>query len=209
VTAVTYSGYLRLTELLSLQHPRTPADRPEVRDSERLFIVVHQASEILLTQELADLRQIAATGCRHSSFAVRVERVAALVDTLVAHLALLRGALPAADFLMFRDRLGTAALPAADFLMFRDRLGTASGAQSAQFQQLFRLTEFVVTANAGDHQRVARLAAAVRRWRSTHLEMVADMIGDRRGTGDTAGARYLAHRLAESSLADSPLGARS
>ncbi|MFC0431932.1 tryptophan 2,3-dioxygenase family protein [Kutzneria buriramensis] len=192
MTAVTYSGYLRLTELLSLQQPRTPADRPEVRDSERLFIVVHQASEILLSQALADLRQIVATGCRHASFAQRVERVTWLVDTLVAHLALLRGALPSEDFLVFRDRLGT-----------------ASGAQSVQFQQLFRLTDVVVTANderhaASDHQRVARLAAAVRRWRTTHLEMVADMIGNRRGTGDTAGVRYLAHQMT-----NSPLGARS
>jgi len=31
--------------------------------------------------------------------------------------------------------------------------------------------------------------------------MVADMIGNRRGTGDTAGARYLAHRLTDSPLA--------
>lgn len=184
MTAMTYSGYLRLTELLSLQDPRTPVDQPEVRDSERLFIVVHQASEILLSQALADLRQIVATGCRHGSFAYRVERVAALVDTLVEHLVLLRGALPAADFLGFRHRLGT-----------------ASGAQSVQFQQLFELTEVVVAANVPDRKRVDRLAAAVRRWRRTHLEMVADMIGNRRGTGDTAGARYLAHRLTDSPLA--------
>jgi tryptophan 2,3-dioxygenase len=189
---MTYSGYLRLTELLSLQHPRTPADRPEVRDSERLFIVVHQASEILLSQALADLGQIVATGCGHSSFAQRVERVTCLVDTLVEHLVLLRRALPQQDFLDFRDGLGT-----------------ASGAQSAQFQQLFRLTEDVVAAHdehsaASDRRRVARLAAAVRRWRTTHLEMVADMIGNRRGTGDTAGVGYLARRMT-----DSPLGAHS
>ena len=192
MTAVTYSGYLRLTELLSLQQPRTPADRPEVRDSERLFIVVHQASETLLSLALADLRQIVATGCEHSSFAHRIERATAVVDTLVEHLALLRDALPAADFLAFRDQLGS-----------------ASGAQSAQFQQLFRLTEYVVMANdergaAADHHRVARLTDAVRRWRGTHLEMVAAMIGNRRGTGDTTGARYLAHRIT-----DAPLGARS
>ena len=48
---VTYPSYLRLGELLSLQHPRSKPEHPD----ELLFIVVHQASELWLKVLLHEL----------------------------------------------------------------------------------------------------------------------------------------------------------
>jgi tryptophan 2,3-dioxygenase len=49
---------------------------------------------------------------------------------------------------------------------------------------------------AGAHASVAaameRFEAAVFKWRKTHHSLASHMLGDRRGTGDTAGVRYLA-----------------
>src|SRR5437763_8613477 len=123
MTAMTYSRYLHLPELLSLQQPLTPVDQPEVRASERLFITVHQASETLLSQALADLRYICENRCDEGCFRSRVKRATRLIDALESHLRLLRDTLRRQDFLDFRDRLGT-----------------ASGVQSAQFHELFALT---------------------------------------------------------------------
>jgi tryptophan 2,3-dioxygenase len=183
MTGTTYATYLHLDELLSLQHPLTSAERQDVYDSERLFIVVHQASETLLSQVLVDLRHIAANQCGQRCFAHRAERAARLIDALEGQLTLLRHTL-------HRE----------DFLRFRDGFGTASGLQSEQFRELFALTEHVTRRGAGHRLPVEprqrdELSAAVRRWRYTHLELVDHMIGSLPGTGDTSGVRYLASRL--------------
>ncbi|MGP3948819.1 tryptophan 2,3-dioxygenase family protein [Streptomyces sp. 7N604] len=183
MTGTTYATYLHLDELLALQHPLTPAERQDVHDSERLFIVVHQASETLLSQVLVDLRHIAANQCGQRCFAHRAERATRLIDALEGQLTLLRHTL---------DR--------EDFLRFRDKFGTASGLQSEQFRELFALTERVTTRGAGHPLPVGprqrdELSASVRRWRYTHLELVDHMIGSSPGTGDTSGIRYLASRL--------------
>jgi tryptophan 2,3-dioxygenase len=189
LTSTTYSKYLRLKELLSLQHPLTPPDQQEVHDSERLFIVVHQVSEVLLGQALTDLRHVAADRCGERCFARRAERARHLIDALEEQVALLHRALDPRDFLRFRDRFGS-----------------ASGLQSAQFHELFRLTE-QLSSKGGHHdalerRQVAELRAAVRRWRSSHLKMVEHMIGDQPGSGDTSGVRYLERRLNASSHDD-------
>jgi tryptophan 2,3-dioxygenase len=41
-----------------------------------------------------------------------------------------------------------------------------------------------------------RFASALLKWRRTHRSIAARMLGDRRGTGDTAGQAYLAHGMA-------------
>lgn len=183
MTGMTYATYLHLDELLSLQHPLSPAGRQDEYDSERLFIVVHQSSEALLSQVLVDLRHIAADRCGQRCFAHRAERAARLIDALEGQLTLLRHTLKREDFLRFRDRIGT-----------------ASGLQSEQFHELFALTERLMPGGAGhllpvDDRRRDGLSAAVRRWRRTHLELVEYMIGDLPGTAKTSGVRYLASRL--------------
>ncbi|RAJ69913.1 tryptophan 2,3-dioxygenase [Streptomyces sp. Amel2xB2] len=192
MTVTTYATYLHLDELLSLQRPMTPAEEQDLSDSERLFIVVHQASETLLSQVLVDLRHIEAGCCRERCYAYRTERAIRLIDSLDGQLTLLRRTLRREDFLLFRDRFGT-----------------ASGLQSEQFSELFDLTDRLTAPDgdlAGDltgdgaerpvrHSRLDALREAVQRWRRTHLELVEHMLGDRTGTGETSGVRFLRDRL--------------
>jgi tryptophan 2,3-dioxygenase len=177
---MTYAKYLRLKQLLSLQVPLTPADQRDLADSERLFIVVHQASETLLSQVLIDLRHIEANDCGQRCGTHRARRAISLINALESHLTLLR-----------------ATLRPDEFLRFRDRFGTASGLQSAQFHEMFALTDRLA---AEDHAPVDRrlvdgLRDAVVRWRTTHLQLVEYMLGDLPGTGNTSGARYLTRQL--------------
>ncbi|WP_157357647.1 tryptophan 2,3-dioxygenase family protein [Amycolatopsis nigrescens] len=189
---MTYSRYLHLKELLALQHPLTPPEQEDLCDSERLFIVVHQASEILLGQALTDLRHLEANQCGARCFRYRAERATRLIDALEGHLTLLRQTLDPADFLRFRDLFGT-----------------ASGMQSAQFHELFELTERLPAMDIG-HSAATELRDAVRRWRRTHLQLVQYMIGNQPGSGETSGLRYLARRLngkASGEIAGCPVGA--
>ncbi|AOS64501.1 tryptophan 2,3-dioxygenase family protein [Actinoalloteichus hymeniacidonis] len=188
MTAMTYPRYLHLAELLSLQHPLTAPLEQDLHDNERLFISVHQMSELLLSQVLVDLRHIKENRCTARCFAHRADRATLMVESLEAHLTLLRETLR----------------PEA-FLMFRDRFGSASGLQSAQFQELFRLTDRLETRESSlplEPHRLARLRTAITHWRRTHLGLVKYMIGDLPGSGDTDGVRFLAKRLAGSSLDD-------
>jgi len=190
MTGMTYATYLHLDELLSLQHPLTPVKLQDEYDNERLFIVVHQSSETLLSQALVDLRHIWADQCGQRCFAHRAERVTRLIDALEGQLTLLRHTLKPEDFMRFRDRIGT-----------------ASGLQSEQFHELFALTECLMPGGTGhllplEPRQRDGLGAAVRRWRRTHLELVEHMIGDLPGTAETSGIRYLASRLNGTSQAE-------
>ncbi|MET2718076.1 tryptophan 2,3-dioxygenase family protein [Streptomyces harbinensis] len=176
MTSPTYATYLRLDELLALQVPLTPREQRDLSDSERLFIVVHQASETLLSQVLVDLRHLDAGPCGPACRAHRTDRAVRLIGALEGQLTLLRRTLRREDFLAFRDRFGT-----------------ASGLQSEQFRELFALTARLTGHPDGD--RSGALDAAVRRWRATHLDLVAHMLGDEPGTGATSGRRFLASRL--------------
>ncbi|WP_257902564.1 tryptophan 2,3-dioxygenase family protein [Saccharothrix obliqua] len=166
---MTYARYLRLPDLLSLQHPLTPPDDHAARDAERLFIVVHQASEVLLGQALVDLRRVAADRPGAPGRDHRRERAVRFVDALTDHLRLLRKTLRREDFAAFRHRFGG-----------------ASGMQSRQFHELFRLA---------DRLDLPELRSAVRNWRTVHLSLVRHMIGDQPGSGDTSGVEYLARKL--------------
>jgi tryptophan 2,3-dioxygenase len=115
---LTYADYLRLPELLGQQRPRTR------EHDELLFITVHQACELWFRQILAEL-----AGARDDMRAgetylprLRLRRCGTIERMLAAHF----------------DVVDTMAPP--DFLRFRDALGTASGAQSAQFHQIERLS---------------------------------------------------------------------
>lgn len=183
MSSPTYASYLRLDELLSLQQPLTPAEQRDLSDSERLFIVVHQASETLLSQALVDLRHLEPAPCGQQCFTDRVERAVRLTDALTGQLTLLRHALRREDFLRFRDRFGT-----------------ASGLDSEQFRELFTRVRRLTRNGAEDRtpqeaRLLGELDDAVRRWRSTHLEMVRHMLGELPGTGQTSGAGFLAARL--------------
>jgi len=116
VDLLTYGGYLKLPELLSLQHLLSD---PPVHD-ELLFIVVHQAYELWFKQIVFELESV-----RDRLFAGDTERarhyltrVHAIERVLIEHIEVLETMSPQ------------------DFLAFRDHLAPASGFQSAQFREI-------------------------------------------------------------------------
>jgi tryptophan 2,3-dioxygenase len=113
---VTYSSYLRLEELLSLQHPRSePAEHDEM-----LFIVIHQVYELWFKLLLHELDRCKAELSGNDLFGAiaRFKRLRTVLKTLVGQLDILETMTPTS------------------FLAFRDRLDTASGFQSAQFRAM-------------------------------------------------------------------------
>ncbi|MFM9085118.1 MAG: tryptophan 2,3-dioxygenase [Acidimicrobiia bacterium] len=114
--AVSYSSYLRLDELLGLQHPRS--EGPE--HDEMLFIVIHQTYELWfksILHELARAQRTLGAGDVHASLAT-LGRVRTILKVLVAQVDILETMTPL------------------QFLTFRDRLDASSGFQSAQFREM-------------------------------------------------------------------------
>ena len=114
--ALDYGSYVRVDDLLALQHPRSRPEHPD----ELLFIVVHQASELWFKVILHEIDAlVAALERRETMFAVlAVRRLNALVRIVSAHLSALD------------------TLPPQRFAQFRGYLGTSSGSQSAQFRAI-------------------------------------------------------------------------
>jgi tryptophan 2,3-dioxygenase len=114
--AVTYSSYLKLDELLSLQHPRS--DRPE--HDELLFIVIHQVYELWFKQLLHEfdrVRYLLEHDEPHRGQHT-LKRILTILKVMVAQLDILETMTPL------------------EFLSFRQRLEAASGFQSDQFRQI-------------------------------------------------------------------------
>ncbi|MDP3857388.1 MAG: tryptophan 2,3-dioxygenase family protein [Stagnimonas sp.] len=117
---VTYSSYLQLEALLSLQQPLS--EGPE--HDETLFIVIHQVYELWFKQLLHELDA--------------VERGFARTDTAAALAALKRMLTILKTLVQQVDVLET--MTPLSFNAFRTRLEASSGFQSAQFRRLeFRL----------------------------------------------------------------------
>ena len=111
---VTYSGYLRLDQLLSAQQPRSS------EHDEMLFIVIHQIYELWFKQLLHELgklqTELGSGGTTHAMRTLR--RTLAILKIVVAQLDVLETMTPT------------------QFTRFRDWLGTSSGFESAQFREL-------------------------------------------------------------------------
>jgi ribonuclease HI len=198
-----YAGYLRIHDLLELQHPITPEAHDEL-----LFIVVHQSYELwfkLILHELARARaELEAE--RPGAALAPLRRTLAIDRLLLEHLTVL-------------ETMGPEG-----FLEFRDPLAPASGFQSEQFRAIEsgspRLYEaFVACAGfPADHEARLRALAelyrdhlddprrtvlhqvaellldhdeAVALWRHHHTLMAAREIGTRPGTGGSRGVEYL------------------
>jgi tryptophan 2,3-dioxygenase len=114
--AVTYSSYLRVDQLLDLQHPRS--DGPE--HDEMLFIVIHQVYELWFKEILHEIdrvkRLLEADEAHRAQHTLK--RILTILKVLVAQLDILETMTPL------------------EFLSFRERLEAASGFQSDQFRQL-------------------------------------------------------------------------
>jgi tryptophan 2,3-dioxygenase len=116
----TYSEYLKIDELLRLQHPLS--DGPE--HDELLFIVIHQVYELWFKQVLHELDYLEELLARrdHPRAQHTVKRVLTILKVMVAQIDILETMTPL------------------EFLSFRDRLESGSGFQSYQFRELeFRL----------------------------------------------------------------------
>ncbi len=122
---LTYSGYLKLDELLELQQRLSdPAEHDEM-----LFIVIHQVYELWFKQvnhELVELQKNLELDDAATALA-GFNRVRMILKTLVAQVDVLETMSPVS------------------FSSFRDRLETASGFQSAQFREM----EFLLGAKSG------------------------------------------------------------
>lgn len=211
VGELTYSRYLRLPELLALQHPLSANDSPRQEVAEHFFIVTHQASELWLRQALLDLEAaVDALSPERLELELaleHLERAAQIAQLLVEHVAIL------------------GKLPLSCFAAFRELLGTASGAQSSQFHALERVVglrggvspvyeAFLAAVDAsgltveqvyqddlgaGALYRIAEalvdIAQRLWRWQAVHLEIVSRLVGEMPGTGRTSGVRYLVDRM--------------
>jgi len=112
----TYSTYLKLDELLTIQQPAS--DPPE--HDEMLFIVIHQVYELwfkLLLHEIDKVKTDLSGGALFEAIA-SLQRVRTVLKTLVSQLDVLETMSPMS------------------FNSFRHRLDTASGFQSPQFRAL-------------------------------------------------------------------------
>lgn len=121
---VYYSDYLRVDELLSLQHPLSRLADGFAHD-EMLFIITHQAYELWFRQILFELESVidifeqdAVHEQQLGQVVARLERVHAIQRVLVDQIAVIETMTPL------------------DFLDFRDILVPASGFQSVQFKTI-------------------------------------------------------------------------
>jgi len=122
--SLTYSSYLKIDELLSLQQPLS--DGPEGPEhDETLFIVIHQVYELWFKQVLHELDRVVRLfdvsrpgGDRTPDVLLAWRRILTILKTMVAQIDVLETMTPIS------------------FSSFRDRLESASGFQSPQFREL-------------------------------------------------------------------------
>ncbi|MEZ4512122.1 MAG: tryptophan 2,3-dioxygenase family protein [Chloroflexota bacterium] len=114
--SLTYSHYLQVDELLTLQKPRS--DGPE--HDEMLFIIIHQVYELWFKQVLHELDYLQTKLRDNDTPRVlhTLRRVLTIFKTLVGQIDILETMTPL------------------EFLSFRDRLESGSGFQSYQFREL-------------------------------------------------------------------------
>jgi tryptophan 2,3-dioxygenase len=122
--AVTYSSYLKIDELLSLQQPRS--NGPE--HDEMLFIIIHQVYELWFKELLHEFDRVMRLLEQDETHRVQhtLKRILTILKVMVAQLDILETMTPL------------------EFLTFRQRLDAASGFQSDQFRQI----EFVLGAKS-------------------------------------------------------------
>ncbi|MGH3420382.1 MAG: tryptophan 2,3-dioxygenase [Streptosporangiaceae bacterium] len=142
---VTYSGYLRLDQLLSAQQPKSS------EHDEMLFIVIHQIYELWFKQLLHEFgkaqAELEAGSTTHAMRTLR--RTLAILKIVVSQLDVLETMTPT------------------QFTRFRDWLGTSSGFESAQFRELEavlgRLDRMMVARYVQGSAERERISAAMSR----------------------------------------------
>ena len=213
---VTYSSFLRLDELLSLQqHDSQGAGAPE--HDELLFIIVHQVYELWFKQILHELDYLSrklqdgdAPRSQHT-----LKRILTILKIMVAQLDILETMTPT-EFLAFRDHLESGS--GFDSYQFREleftlgykRPGPLERYEqgSPEWQRLERdFTQPMFTSEEVQAvlieiyrndpaatvlcERFTDLDEGIQEWRYRHVKMVERTIGTKRGTGGSAGVEYL------------------
>lgn len=117
--ALSYSGYLRLPELLHIQTPRSVGPHGPEHD-ELLFIVIHQVYELWFKEMLHELDYLQTLLWTNETAraAHTIRRLLTILKTIVAQIDVLETMTPL------------------EFNAFRGFLDTASGFQSAQFREI-------------------------------------------------------------------------
>jgi tryptophan 2,3-dioxygenase len=113
---VTYSSYLKLDQLLSLQAPRPG----ELEHDETLFVIIHQVYELWFKEVLHELDYLQKLLRANDTplAGATLKRILTILKTLVAQIDVLETITPL------------------NFLAFRDRLESGSGFQSSQFREI-------------------------------------------------------------------------
>src|SRR5882762_5044935 len=121
---VTYSSYLKLEALLSLQQP--VSDGPE--HDETLFIIIHQVYELWFKEMIHEVEYLMSQLAKQDIARAQhtLKRILTILKVVVAQIDVLETMTPL------------------EFLSFRARLESGSGFQSLQFREL----EFVLGAKS-------------------------------------------------------------
>ena len=121
---LTYSSYLKIPELLGLQHMLSEPPRHD----ELLFIIIHQTYELWFKELLHDLEAV--VRCLQA-----VARNATSRDEVYEAARLLRRCTEIMRVIVTQFTILETMLPT-HFLAFREKLAPASGFQSAQFREI-------------------------------------------------------------------------
>jgi tryptophan 2,3-dioxygenase len=212
MSEITYANYIAVPDLLKLQKLRSRDHVPMAKVSEHFFIVTHQTSELWLAQVLLDLDEsiLAMSERRYVDAEECLHRSAVVLDVMTSNLEAL-ATMPPSRFACFRGELGTASgAQSRQFAELDRRLGLGRGGNSPLLDALMSSCERegmtpreLLRAGNADHPELAKLVLAmldvsrkVWKWKATHVELVARMLGHQnRGTGGSAGLRYLVGRL--------------
>src|SRR5258706_11491012 len=113
---VTYSSYLKLEALLSLQQP--VSDGPE--HDETIFIIIHQVYELCFKEMIHEVEYLMSQLAKQDIARAQhtLKRILTILKVVVAQIDVLETMTPL------------------EFLTFRERLESGSGFQSFQFRRL-------------------------------------------------------------------------
>ncbi|KAI5935382.1 Tryptophan 2,3-dioxygenase [Manis javanica] len=168
---MSYGDYLHLDQILTAQHPLSPAH------DEMLFIIQHQTSELWMKLMLHEVRAATAAiagGTRADAF-----KMLARVSRIMEQLLLAREGIDVPADRLERDWTqpyeASEGVKQAWITVYRD---------PHKHWDLYQLGE-----------KLADIEDAFRLWRFRHLTTVERVIGFKRGTGGTGGVSYLRKML--------------
>ena len=163
---MTYSDYLNLDTLLSLQEPRTD------EHTELMFIVAHQSSELWFKVLIHELNNY--------GDAVNLKRIIRIFNHLNALWDII-ATMSYEDYEKFRNTLGTASGKQSEQYMEMERL----------LKDVRRRLGWKWSDRCIEKEELLDVENAFKKWQFSHMKTVERIIGNRPGTGGTSGVDYL------------------